>query len=105
MHICELQRVVYMQINAFLTFPVVWPGPPMGRGAPGFGEHPMEPGRGRGFAPGRGRGLHLKGSKLSMGLTLMSVHAGIPSRPGASVCIPVELAFLRLKMVISIGGM
>ncbi len=48
----------------------------MGRGAPGFGpgagpggfgepqHHPMEPGRGRGFAPGRGRGLHVKGAHL-----------------------------------------
>lgn len=39
----------------------------MGRGAPGFGEHPMEPGRGRGFAPGRGRGLHLKGLNFFAG--------------------------------------
>ena len=55
----------------------------MGRGAPGFGgapgmmpgaqpggafgelghhHHPLEPGRGRGFAAGRGRGLPHKGA-------------------------------------------
>ena len=71
----------------------------MGRGAPGFGgssgmvpgaqpgafgelghHHPLEPGRGRGFAAGRGRGLIHKGA-AHLHLRLWGHTIGLPT-PG-----------------------